>query len=368
MMAMTALALFAAWCNLRRAHHALIWSVAFALSCAQWALLAPGGPPHAATAAGIDLIGLAAMLLFVEGFRLRAGRRRWGRALPLIAAITAIALVVLTIAGSLPALGAAVVPIASAGLLAWAAALAAGGRDGSAAERVTIAMLALLALTCLTAAAVALADSFGWPASDESYRTVLRFALGPGFAAGGLLVLFILASDLRVRLYSLLHTDLLTGVLNRRGFDDAARRAIGRAWRPSRPLFIVIADLDTFKAINDRHGHACGDAVLAGFAQTAAAALHRHESIARIGGEEFALLLWAADGAAAFGRVESIRAAIAAHRIEGRPDLAFTASFGIAERSRDEGLTALLERADRALYRSKQTGRNRTTLADRQPA
>lgn len=375
MMAMTALALFAAWRSLRRAYHALIWSMAFALSSAQWALVASSGrsgplPLHAgATVITIvDVIGLAAMLLFVEGFRIRAGRRRQAGAPLLVAAITGAILLALTATGAPPALRAAVVPIASAGLLTWAAALVASGRGRSASEWAMLAILALLALTCLTAASAALAERFGWLTSDAAFRTILSFAQGPGFAAGGLLVLFVLASDLRVRLYSLLHTDVLTGVLNRRGFDDAARRAIGRPWRPAQRLFLVIADLDTFKAINDRYGHACGDAVLAGFARTVSTALQRHESIARIGGEEFALLLWAADAMAALGRIEPMRAAIAAHRIAGQPDLAFTASFGIAERSRAEGLTSLLERADRALYRSKQTGRNRATLADRDPA
>jgi diguanylate cyclase (GGDEF)-like protein len=153
----------------------------------------------------------------------------------------------------------------------------------------------------------------------------------------------------------------LTGVLNRQGFDYAAAALIDRV-RP-RTLSIAIADIDRFKAVNDRYGHAAGDATLTAFAAHLARVLERGESVARIGGEEFALLLPGVDAAQALARIEPVRRDLAMLKVESQPGIAVTASFGIAEREPGEALEALLERADQALYQSKREGRDRTTVA-----
>lgn len=152
--------------------------------------------------------------------------------------------------------------------------------------------------------------------------------------------------------------DPLTQVLNRRGFDDAYQREKAQLRRKQRPMTLMSLDLDFFKAINDSHGHATGDRVLAHVARLVGSVLRETDHLARFGGEEFVVLL---------PDTQAERAAIVAQRIrellcqpcdEQLPPC--TISIGIACQSRiDESLDSLLLRADAALYRAKENGRDR---------
>ena len=153
--------------------------------------------------------------------------------------------------------------------------------------------------------------------------------------------------------------DPLTGLFNRRAFMSDAEAAIaGRASR-SEPLAVLLVDLDHFKKINDVHGHAIGDRVLTIFAATLHRCIGANDLSGRLGGEEFAILLPGADEDAALALGERIRAtfAQAANELDGRA-IGATVSIGVAA-SRVGDLTGLLGRADSALYRAKQDGRNR---------
>lgn len=159
----------------------------------------------------------------------------------------------------------------------------------------------------------------------------------------------------------LARTDALTGLANRRAFDEAAEQEVQRARRYNTPLALVMADLDHFKAINDRHGHHVGDQVLQHFAHILSASVRNLDLVGRWGGEEFAILMPGTDLEEAVQAAERMRQAVlkAAPPLDDS-DCAYTASFGIAAfRVETPTMISLLGRADAALYRAKESGRNR---------
>jgi diguanylate cyclase (GGDEF)-like protein len=123
---------------------------------------------------------------------------------------------------------------------------------------------------------------------------------------------------------------------------------------------LLLFDLDNFKHINDRYGHLAGDTVLREFAQVVASRVRANDVFARWGGEEFILLLDATDAEQALILADALRKAIAAHPF---PDVGrLTVSIGIAQYRADDDQANLLGRADRALYRAKNQGRDRVSL------
>ena len=173
------------------------------------------------------------------------------------------------------------------------------------------------------------------------------------------------------RLEQLATTDQLTGVWNRRYFDDAARRAIEVARRNERPLSVVLVDTDRFKSVNDTWGHPVGDQVLVAVAAVLRDNARKADLVARIGGEEFAILMPEVGVGLAAQGAERMRAALEAEvcqRVEAIEGHVLTASFGVAglEHAGDR-LEDILSSADLALYESKQQGRNRVTVADTAP-
>lgn len=157
-------------------------------------------------------------------------------------------------------------------------------------------------------------------------------------------------------------TDPLTGVYNRRIFVELADMAVARAQRNRAPLSLLMLDLDHFKTVNDAHGHMVGDEVLKGFVRLVQTCLRREDMMVRFGGEEFCVLLPDATLEGALSLAERIRALVADTPIEVEDkSLRITVSFGVdCIRPGEAGtVSMLLERADAALYRAKQTGRNR---------
>lgn len=152
-------------------------------------------------------------------------------------------------------------------------------------------------------------------------------------------------------------TDSLTGLLNRRGFDDRLGEELARAERVGTPLAVVLVDCDDLKRINDTLGHDYGDEMLKAVGRLIRDGKRTGDLAARIGGDEFALGLPTADLEAALALAERIRHELARHRANGTST---TASFGIAVYP-DDGITgaALLRAADRALYDAKLAGKDR---------
>jgi diguanylate cyclase (GGDEF)-like protein/PAS domain S-box-containing protein len=156
-------------------------------------------------------------------------------------------------------------------------------------------------------------------------------------------------------------TDPLTGVANRRHFFARAKEEFGRARRYARPLSFLMLDMDHFKRINDRYGHARGDLVLKAFCDGCRALLRDVDLFARTGGEEFAVLLpeTTLDGARVIA--ERLRQFTAGQKVETEGgEITWTISAGVAmSEPSDADLDACLQRADNALYRAKERGRNR---------
>jgi len=159
--------------------------------------------------------------------------------------------------------------------------------------------------------------------------------------------------------------DPLTGIANRRAFLQDAEAQLKRQATEPRPMAVMLLDLDNFKGINDRFGHAIGDRVLQMFAEVGSGCMRRYDIFGRLGGEEFAALLVDTSRERALAVAEQIRASFVevTGMVEGKPVLA-TVSIGVVI-SYDAvlDLSALLAQADHALYRAKDNGRNRIEIA-----
>ena len=182
--------------------------------------------------------------------------------------------------------------------------------------------------------------------------------------------------SLRVELERSLHllamTDGLTGLANRRAFDEALEREWRRAWREKLPISLLLLDLDNFKGVNDSYGHQVGDECLRIVGETLQSIVRRPgDVVARYGGEEMAVLLPATDDYGAFIVAEQLRGTVEAlqwaHRTNHAHGSVVTVSIGCATALlQDSGRVSvtsanLLEAADKSLFQAKAEGRNRTT-------
>jgi diguanylate cyclase (GGDEF)-like protein len=182
--------------------------------------------------------------------------------------------------------------------------------------------------------------------------------------ATGLLMLMLLVRDMLMDVTARSEIDPLSGLYNRRGFEDRAEPGLLATGRGGVPAALVAIDLDHFKAVNDTYGHEAGDNVIRAFAALLSSAAPARAICARMGGEEFAVFLPGANLAAARLFAESTRSAFAHLPVEGLPeDVRFSASFGVAESSGTDSLSNLRRRADGALYGAKKAGRDKVTLA-----
>lgn len=161
--------------------------------------------------------------------------------------------------------------------------------------------------------------------------------------------------------------DPLTGLYNRRYMEDALERYLSMAERNGSPTSVVMIDLDHFKALNDAHGHAKGDAVLRDVAVQLVGALRPSDVVSRYGGEELLVIMPGCDLTDAMLKAEVLRARIEGlAAVHGAP---VSASFGVAcVPDSSAGISDLVAMADSALYGAKQAGRNRVMAAKRRPA
>jgi diguanylate cyclase (GGDEF)-like protein/PAS domain S-box-containing protein len=155
--------------------------------------------------------------------------------------------------------------------------------------------------------------------------------------------------------------DPLTGLHNRRFFEESAERDAARAIRLGEPLALALLDIDHFKQINDAHGHATGDLVLQTLASVLRTSARATDLVCRFGGEEFVIVLPGATLSAALERTEQWRAVIAATSIatDDHKEVRYTVSIGVALLGPGDSMSSVLRRADAALYEAKRGGRNR---------
>lgn len=177
-------------------------------------------------------------------------------------------------------------------------------------------------------------------------------------------VFAIIASDVMDGIKSDALTDALSGLFNRRGFEPRALRAMARQ-ADGKPVALILGDLDHFKSINDQFGHSRGDQIIRRFSEILKEKAPGRAIMARLGGEEFAVMLPPGATVAAYELAEEIRTAfkqIAPDIVSGGASP--TASFGVATAREHEDLQTLMERADRALYKAKFNGRDCVCLAE----
>jgi diguanylate cyclase (GGDEF)-like protein len=359
-----------AWKTLGRPLHARTWSWSFAVGALGYLVNAAGtalrwtSPFYFMVA---SLLVLTVSYLGARGFRERAGLGSTDRRFAIGCGATLAVLIFFNLAIPYQAIRIAVVPVFSAAMLFLASqAVDRQARTLSGADR--LARHYLIVFACFELVLAFMACRLGrLPGSPNAalYNQVLLLGLPSFYIANGLVGLFLLASDLARRMEALAETDVLTGLLNRRGIEREAAEAISQSRSSGGPLTCVLADIDHFKRINDLHGHVIGDVALLRFSEWMKSSLSGCGTVGRLGGEEFVFLLPGMDVAQSVECVERVRLGVKDIALADLDVEPFTASFGIASvEADDRSLRDLLVRADIALYQAKATGRNRSVVFD----
>lgn len=370
--AMISVIFFMAWKMLGGKSHALSWAVAFLAATCQWSFnLASGQFPDWETYwIIVNTFSLVVITLGLRGHCQRTNCRRLPANLWPWAAVVYGAIVWTTIVQPHIGISTAIIPGVAALSLFVSAAMIVAHRDVTRpAEWAAAAMMVVFGIAQLAAALVGLMQG---AAGDPVYRDLyLHFnflTLPAGYTGIAMFVIFMLASDLLEQMKDVAVRDQLTGLLNRRGFNEQGARAYSIARRARHPVSVVMTDIDRFKYINDEFGHAAGDNALCHFARILSVGRRAEDVLARVGGEEFAIVLPGTNLESALKIADSLCALIESSPIkfDGKT-LPMTASFGVATLSnRDTCLGDVIRRADRALYRSKRAGRNRVDLESSQ--
>ncbi|USI73134.1 GGDEF domain-containing protein [Sphingomonas morindae] len=363
---LVALAMMIAWRRFGHARAALLWSIAFGAGSAHHAaslarvLLMPRGALF--TLLSTEL-ACASFALIAWGFLHRAG----SRLRPLMIAWGAIALVLIVLFAGGGAYALSLLRLVTAGFEGSMLLVAARALHRSTARHRTAGRAATLMLVLYAVYAVSLAVVGGFTAPGggvelSHYHVLVMLGVPIGMIGTGLFCLLLIAEDLAERLRHLAHIDPLTQILNRRGIEQAAaplRAAPGG-------FAVVLADLDRFKAINDRFGHGRGDDLLCRLARYLETMVDGAGLVGRLGGEEFLVLLPRHDEERAGAVAERLRAGIGGALGDLAAPLPISASFGVAVAAAGrsgETLAMLIARADAALYHSKLNGRDQVSLA-----
>ena len=370
--AMISVIFFMAWKMLGGKPYALSWAIAFLAATCQWSFnLASGLFPDWATYwIIVNTFSLVVITLGLRGHCQRTNCRHLPQNLWPWAAVVYGGVVWSTVIQPHIGISTAIVPGVGALTLFASAAIIVSHREVTRpAEWAAAISMVLFGIAQLGAAVVGLMQG---AAGDPVYRDLyLHFnflSLPAGHTGVAMFVIFMLASDIREEMKDVAVRDQLTGLLNRRGFNEQASKAYSMARRSQQPVSVIMTDIDRFKFINDEFGHAAGDNALCHFARILAVGRRAEDVLARVGGEEFAIVLPGTSLEAALQIADGLCVLIETSPIkfDGKT-LPMTASFGVATiSSNDTCLSDVVLRADRALYRSKRSGRNRVDLESSQ--
>ncbi|MDH3332788.1 MAG: GGDEF domain-containing protein [Gammaproteobacteria bacterium] len=366
------LTFFMAWRNFGRKPHALTWSVAFLAGSLQWlcSLYVDLFPSIKAYLLVENAFSMALVTLGLRGHCQRTRCRflpnnLWPYALS-VYAIIAWHIIVTPHVG----IRMTVVPAYAAVTMLLSAYIVLAYRERTRpAEWVVAIGLGVFAITQVGAATLAfMQGATGYESMAAAYRHFNFLTLPAGYVAVSTFIILMMASDISAKLKKMAVQDQLTGLLNRRGFEEYGGRAFSAARRAGQSISVIMTDIDRFKHINDKFGHAAGDMALAHFARLFSESRRQEDVAARVGGEEFALLLPGTDLRGAMAIADQLCAKIGSTPLDTTVvGLPMTSSFGVAAISeKDKSLDDVLLRADRALYRSKRAGRNQVDLESSQ--
>ena len=363
---------YLAWRSLGNMPHALTWSIAFLAATFQWAfnLGAPMFPSPEAHWLTVNALALVLITLGLRGHCQRTQCETLPANLWPYSGLVYAAIVWTTVVDKHVGISTALVPGTAALACFLIAPIIVRHREKTrTAEYAAAIAIFVVGITQVAASVLALMQGpLGDPAMRTLYVHVNFLTMPAGYTGMAMFVIFMLASDISEEMKEVAITDQLTGTLNRRGFGGHAARAYATARRTSRPVSVIMSDIDRFKNINDEFGHAAGDLALAHFADILRLDRRTDDILARLGGEEFALVLPGTTLEEAMCVADRL-----CGKVESNPmpyeggKMPMTASFGVASISdKDTCLTDVIVRADRALYRSKRAGRNRVDLESSQ--
>ena len=363
---------FIAWANFGRQAHALTWSLAFLAGTFNWGTtLSSGAFPTVESYLLLENAFAVAMItLGLRGHCQRTQCKLLPRNLFPAAALLYVAIAWFVVGQPHQGIRLGLIPAYASLTLFLTAFIIVRYRERTRpSEWATAIFCALFATAQALSAWIAFMEG---PVRNEAlhsaYMHFTFLTLPSGYMAMAMFIILMMASDISAKMKRLAVHDQLTGLLNRRGFNEYGERAFATAKRSGLPLSVIMTDIDRFKFINDKYGHAAGDTALAHFAKVVSANRRKADVIARVGGEEFALLLPGTDLRDALAMADQLCEKIGSTPVEMTSiGLPMTSSFGVATISRkDSCLDDMVRRADRALYRSKRAGRNQVDLESSQ--
>lgn len=370
--AMMSLIFFLIWKTLGEKPYALSWAIGFLAATAHWFIsLVPDWFPNYQTYwLTVNALALIVITLGLRGHRQRTNCAFVPKALWPFAVAVFAGVVWTTLVDRHVGISTALLPVTAAVSLFLSALAIIKHREKSRPAEIAAAiMIAVFGFTRLVASALTMTQGrFG----DEVYSALyiqFNFLTLPAAYTG--MVVFIvamLASDLLEQSKEIAIQDQLTDMLNRRGFGEYGAKTYAMARRLDRPVAVIMSDIDRFKNINDKFGHAVGDLALVHFANILKNTRRADDILARVGGEEFAIILPGTKLKDAMQIADDLclRLESSPFEVDGVSHV-MTASFGVASlSSKDTCLSDVIVRADRALYRSKRAGRNRVDLESSQ--
>lgn len=370
--AVLSLAFFMAWMNFGRKPHALTWSTAFLAATLQWfsVMNADAFPSQETFLLTENAFSTALVTLGVRGHCQRTHCKLLPNNLwPIALAVYSIVIWTILIEPNV-GLRMATVPAYAAITLFLSATMIIRYRERTRpAEWAAATSIFIFGIIQVADSILAFMQG---PAGDESiaaaYRHFNFLTLPAGYIGMSMLILMMMASDISAKMKKMATRDHLTGLLNRRGFNEYGGRAFSAARRAGTDLSVIMTDIDRFKYINDKYGHAAGDAALVHFAELVSECRRSEDVIARVGGEEFALLLPGTNLRDAMALADQLCSKVGSTPMDMTSiGLPMTSSFGVAAISEnDTALDDMVLRADRALYRSKRAGRNQVDLESSQ--